>query len=262
MKMKNKKIAWFIIMCLSFIAIYCMMRKNTSSVEKPELIVGIAAGYAPFVSINAFGEYEGFDIDVAHALADQMGKKLVLKDLGSMTSLFLALDQGKIDLIAWGLSITQERLEKVAMIHYQGIPTHTYPLIFWKEIPAGVTSLADMQKKRVCAEPASAQDTIISNYDAINKIVTEKVDDALLNIQYGKADAAFVEPAIAQKFKNKYQEIQILDIALTPDDQAQGVGLVVKKNNMIMVNQVEVAVTILKSTGVIEQLEKKWDIPS
>lgn len=260
--MKNKKIVWFMGMCLSLFAIYCMMRKNESPIDSSQLIVGIAAGYAPFVSMNALGEYEGFDIDVAHALAAQMGKKLVLKDLGSMTSLFLALDQGKIDLIAWGLSITQERLEKVAMIHYQGVPTHTYPLIFWKEIPTGVSGLADMKKKRVCVEPASAQDTIISNYDTINKIATEKVDDALLNIQYGKADAAFVEPAIAQKFKNKYQEIQILDIALTEQDQAQGVGLVVKKNNMMLVNQVEIAVTILKSTGVIEQLEKKWDIPS
>ena len=260
--MKNKKI--FGILALLMIAFACiiMMQKNGSNRNESELVVGIAAGYAPFVSINASGDYEGFDIDVAHELAKTMGKKLVLKDLGCMTSLFLALDQGKIDLIAWGLSITQERLDKVAMIHYQGAVTDSYPLIFWKEIPAGITTLDDVSNKTICVEPASAQDMILNKYNTIRKISTEKVDDALLNIQYGKADAAFVEPAIAKKFKNKYQEIQILDIALNSEDQAQGVGLVIKKDNIFLVNQLEIAVTMLKSTGVIEQLEQKWDIPS
>src|SRR3989339_1637569 len=140
--MKNKNIFKIIAFFIVGFIIYLMMQKQVPR-DESELIVGIAAGYAPFVSINAQGQYEGFDIDIAHALADQMGKKLVLKDLGSMTSLFMALDQGKIDLIAWGLSITQERLEKVAMIHYQGAVTDSYPLIFWKEIPTGIITLDD-----------------------------------------------------------------------------------------------------------------------
>ena len=60
-------------------------------------VVGTAAGYAPFVSINANGIYEGFDIDFAHALASTMNITLELKDFGSMTSLFLALSTKKID---------------------------------------------------------------------------------------------------------------------------------------------------------------------
>lgn len=260
--MKNKKIVGIITLCITLCCMYVMLLKKSSSRNESELIVGIASGYAPFVSMNEAGQYEGFDIDVAHALADQLGKKLKLQDLGSMTSLFMALDQGKIDLIAWGLSITQERLKNVAMIHYQGVATTSYPLIFWKEIPVGVVTLDDMQGKTVCVEPASAQDIILSKYTAIDTLPTEKVDDALLHIQYNKAAASFVEPAIAKKFKNKYQEIQILDINLNPQDQALGIGLVVKKENIMLVDQLEIAVTLLKSTGVIEELERKWDIPS
>ena len=258
--MKNKKIVGILLVLVGVIAYFATQRN--SSRDESQLIVGIAAGYAPFVSINQLGEYEGFDIDVAHALADTLGKKLVLKDLGSMTSLFMALDQNKIDVIAWGLSITQERLEKVVMIHYQGAITNSYPLIFWKQIPEGITTLEDMRNKTICVEPTSAQDTVLHKYPAINKLSTEKVDDALLNIQYGKADAAFVEPAIAKKFKNKYEEIQIVDMPLDAHDHAQGVGLVVKQTNVALTNQLESAVATLKSTGVIEQLEKKWDIPS
>lgn len=233
---------------------------NFSQRDSNTLIVGTAAGYAPFVSINPQGLYEGFDIDVINALAKQMGKKLILKDLGSMTSLFTALDQGSIDMIIWGLSITQDRLKKVAMIHYQGAKTTTYPLIFWKAIPAEIATISDMKGKTVCVEPTSAQDIVLGTYAFINTVPIEKVDDALLNIQYGKTDAAFVEPAIAKKFKNKYPEIQIMDIPLAPQDQEQGIGIVVKQNNTQLIDHVRQGVEALKSMGIITQLEQKWEM--
>lgn len=259
-RMKIKNIA-LMIACMLAYACYIHISKQPSS-NNDTLVVGIASGYAPFVSVNQSGDYEGFDIDVAHALADQLGKKLVLKDLGSMTSLFMALEQGTIDVIAWGLSITQERLEKVAMIHYQGAVTDAYPLIFWKQIPEGVTTLDDMSGRTICVEPTSAQDVILDSYPTITKLSTEKVDDALLNIQYNKAVAALVEPAIAEKFKNKYPEIQILNVSLPEQDKPQGIGLVVKKNNASCIQALHDAVTALKTAGIIEQLEKKWNVPS
>lgn len=258
--MKIKNIA-VVIACMLACAAYMNLPKQAAS-NSNSLVVGIASGYAPFVSVNQAGQYEGFDIDVAHALADQLGKKLVLKDLGSMTSLFMALEQGKIDVIAWGLSITHERLEKVAMIHYQGAVTDAYPLIFWKEVPAGIATLDDMSGRTICVEPTSAQDAILDSYPTITKLSTEKVDDALLNIQYNKAAAALVEPAIAQKFKNKYSEIQILNVPLREQDKPQGIGLVVKKNNALYIKALQDAVTALQTAGIIEQLEKKWDVPS
>ena len=57
-----------------------------------------------------------------------MGKKLIIKDLGSMTPLFIALENESIDAIIWGLSIIQERLKKVEMIRYQGDTVTTYAL--------------------------------------------------------------------------------------------------------------------------------------
>ena len=243
------------------IAIYFFTKKLTPS-DTTTLIVGTSAGYAPFVSVNPAGEYEGFDIDVAKAVALQMNKKLVLKDLGSMSSLFMALDQGMIDAIIWGISITQDRLEKVAMIHYQGSTVTAYPLLFWKTIPANIQSLSDMQGKIVCIEPGSSQDSVLAQYPNIGTLQVDKIDDALLHLQYGKADAAFVEPAIAQKFKNKYPQLESIDIPLALSDQVHGVGIVVKKDKQPLIAQLEQAVAALKSNNIIEQFAQKWNIPS
>ena len=232
---------------------------NNSGVNK-QLVIGVAAGYAPFVSINPAGEYEGFDIDVARALAQEMDQELVLRDLGSMTSLFTALNQGQIDLIIWGLSITSARLEKVEMVHYYGESLTSYPLIFWQEIPVGVSSLADLTGETVCIEPGSAQEAVLDQFDLINKLPVEKIDDALLNIQYGKAVAALVEPAIAKKFQAKYPQVKILSISLAPQAQEQGLGIVIRPDQVGLINQVQQAVQKLKNRDVINQLAQKWSL--
>ena len=77
-----------------------------------DLVVGTTSGYAPYVSINTEGEYEGFDIDIAKALADKLGRRLVIKDFGSMPALILAIKQNKADVLIWSISITQERKNK------------------------------------------------------------------------------------------------------------------------------------------------------
>ncbi len=228
--------------------------------ESDVLTVGIAAGYAPWVSMNEQGEYAGFDIDVIKAVAKLMNKKLKLEDLGSMTSLLMALDQGSIDAVIWGMSMTKERRARYTMIHYQGEAITTYPLLFWKTIPKGVTRLEDMKGKVVCVEPSSAQFTILKKYDGIEQMPTERVDDALLALQYGKADAAFVEQAIAQKFMRKNPELKKIDIPLAQSDQELGVGIMLQKAKKELAEKMTAAVELLKKSGTIQAYEKKWGL--
>jgi arginine transport system substrate-binding protein len=238
---------------------YLMLKKETTQ-DNSNLIVGTASGYAPWVSINENGEFEGFDIDVIKQVAKKMNKNLIIKDLGSMASLFIALDQNKIDAIIWGMSITQDRLNKVAMVRYQGDKVTSYPLLFWNRIPGNITNIEDMQNMTICVEPASSQDAVLSRYKNIIKLPTEKIDDALLNIQYGKADAALVEPAIAKKFKKIYPQIKTLAVPLAIENQVKGVGICIKQSNIKLIQQLTTATTDLIENGTIKTLQDKWDI--
>lgn len=242
------------------VATFYLNNKNTSDTTQPTLTVGIASGYAPFISLNQQGVYEGFDIDVITAVTEKTNRRLKLIDLGSMASLFMALNQESIDAIIWGLSVTQDRCAKVAMINYQGETTDSFPLLFWQTIPEGVRSIEDMQGMTVCVEPGSSQDTALTQYPFIRTLSTEKVDDALLNIQFGKADAALVEPAIAAKFKRRYPEIKTLDLPLAPDQQVQGVGIAVKKENTALIQELTQAVDALKQEGRIAAFAQTWGI--
>jgi ABC-type amino acid transport substrate-binding protein len=258
--MKSKLLLFFIVLFSSIIGVYVLIKNRTPNHDSTTLVVGTAAGYAPFVSLDVHGEYEGFDIDIAHALAISLDKRLVIKDLGSMTSLVMALEQGSIDAIIWGMSITQDRLKKFSMVHYQGANTTSYPLLFWQKIPAGITNLAEMRGKTICVEPASSQSTFLNKHSDIKTMSVERIDDALLNIQYGKADAALVDPAIAKKFKNKFPELLSLEIPLDTQDQVHGVGIMIKKENSALITSIEQAVAGLERTGMIKDCEKKWGL--
>ncbi|QQR48720.1 amino acid ABC transporter substrate-binding protein [bacterium] len=256
----NMFFACFVFICMSLVA-WSTCRFTTKKQTTNTLVVGTVGGYAPFVSMNEKGDYEGFDIDVAQALAAKLGKTLVLQDLGSMAPLLMTLEQGSVDVVIWDMTITSERLQKFAMVSYQNTEIKTTnPLIFWQKVPAGITTLADLKGMTVCVEPTSAQSSIINKYRDIFILPTEKIDDALLNIQYGKADAAFVDQAIAQKFKAKYPEIQIVDMPLDEEDFLRGSGIMIKKNNTELIRNVEAAVEQLKKSGAIATFETKWGL--
>src|ERR1700687_298479 len=98
-----KKIIAFLMLHIAIflIGLYTYYSKQNNLDKTKTIIFGTASGYAPFVSVNANGEYEGLDIDVAHAIGDTTGKNIEILDLGSMTALFEALNRGLIDAIIW-----------------------------------------------------------------------------------------------------------------------------------------------------------------
>ncbi len=169
--------------------------------EEP-FIIGTTSGYAPFVSLNEKGDYEGFDIDLANLLAQKLGKKLVIKDFGSMPSLMLALKQDKVDALIWAISITDDRKKTMEMIHYQGEPVTTMPFLFWKEAPANVSTLENLGsnlQKAVCVEAGSFQEAVVKSSPLLKFKNVEKITDVIFELKYGKVSSAAIDPSLVKR---------------------------------------------------------------
>lgn len=261
MKIKNIVLILNVLAAFSAIVYYKIKKvKCKNDFQATDFVVGTSAQYAPWMSVNQQGEYEGFDNDIAKAVAGKMDKKLVLKDLGSMTALFIALQEGSIDAIIWGISITKDRLEKVAMIRYSGKEIVSYPLLFWNGVPENIKTVQDLKDMTVAVESGSCQDAALSCYDFINKKYLEKIDDGLLDIQYKKSDALLVEQVIAQKFLSKYPSIGVFDVPLYDDHKVFGVGICIKKDKKALIDAVQKAVEELQKEGTIATFEKQWGL--
>jgi ABC-type amino acid transport substrate-binding protein len=215
-----------------------------------DLVVGTASGYAPYVSLDAQGKYEGFDVDMAELVAQKLGKKLVLKDFGSMPSLMMALKQNKADMLIWAISITEDRTKTMEMVYYQGEKTTEMPILFWKEV-------SDL--KEVCVEAGTFQEAVLKKFPYKIKYV-DKISDAVMELKFGKSQATAVDPSLVSRFREKFPEIQVMNLPLPAEEQSLGNGICISKKNQALAAQVQKAVEALKAEGKVAELEKKWGL--
>ena len=84
-----------------------------SAAAQAAYVDGIDAAFPPFSFIDAQGEAQGFDVDVVRWIAEEMGFDVEFVPV-DWDAIVPTLKLGPIDLIASGMTITQERLEQVA----------------------------------------------------------------------------------------------------------------------------------------------------
>lgn len=256
-KLKEKKMFNF------FICFLFSLPFLANGLWAADLVVGTTSAYAPFVSLDEQGKYVGFDIDIAEELARKLGRSLVIKDLGSMPSLILALKQKKVDVLIWAISITEERQKQMEMIHYQGENITSLPLLFWKQIPPQISSIESMANDPnmvISVEAGSSQESFLLSVPGLNLKQVDKVMDALLELKYRKSLATIVDPSILTTILQKFPEVKVLNIPLPPAAQVHGNGICINKSNPGLIADVKQAVKELRSEGKIDELERKWNL--
>ncbi|MBY0353894.1 transporter substrate-binding domain-containing protein [Candidatus Babeliales bacterium] len=244
------------VFCLVFFS-SCNRTQNDNQKTKNELVVGMLPADAPFMSVNELGAYEGFDVDVAAGIAQHLGRTLVIKEM-AVPELCMALDRGRIDMLMCGFSITQERLQRFAMVHYQGVGVNTFPLVFWQSVPTGVASMQDLRGKNatVGVLAGTLQENFARQFGFINVKLLNGYADIVLELQYGKITAAFFDEAF-EGFARKFSDLQAVHVPLG-SFESKGHGIALQKNNTELVGLVEQAVQQLKNNGAIAQFEQKW----
>ena len=85
-----------------------------SATDKEKLIVGIDDAFAPMGFRDENNEIVGFDIDLAKATGEKMGKEVVFQPI-DWSSKESELSSGRIHLIWNGYTITEERAKKVLL---------------------------------------------------------------------------------------------------------------------------------------------------
>ncbi len=93
-----------------------LMTVGIAQAQEKTLKIGTEGAYPPFNNLTADGKLEGFDVDIAQALCDEMKVKceFVAQDWDGIIP---ALQAGKFDAIIASMSITPERLKQVDFTH-------------------------------------------------------------------------------------------------------------------------------------------------
>lgn len=258
------KLGITIIIVLAIVAIlsFGLSCNNRQSSKNSTLLrVGMMSGWAPFMVLDTQGQPAGFDVDVAHAIANKLGRTLEIIDFGSLAPLLVALEQNKIDCIFSGLDITKERQNKFIMVPYFGTGFSSFKLLFWEKIPAGIQTINDLalrNKPIIAVEPGSASEKFLNQFNFIEQKPLASTSDMLMDVKYGHSLAAILEPLVAKRVMKQVPELKALAIPITEEFRVYGMGIALRKDQQELAAAMQQAVITIKPT--IMRFAQRWQI--
>ena len=221
--------------------------------DSGKLVIGTCADYPPYewhLIKDGKDEIIGFDIDIAQAIADELGVELEIKDM-DFDGLIPALSTGKIDMIIAGMNPTDERKQSVDFtdIYY----TQKDALVIKSEDAENIQSENDLKKASLATQKATIQETyLLENFPDAEIQSVPKLNTAILSLVTGKVDAVLMVETVAKQYveQNEGLEIAGFDVASTPNESA----IAVAKDNKDFLDAVNDILDEMKESGQIEEL--------
>ncbi|WP_417613888.1 ABC transporter substrate-binding protein [Oceanisphaera sp.] len=221
---------------------------------------GIEGAYPPFSWTDENGELQGFDVDMANALCEQMAVKceLVAQDWDGIIPALLAR---KYDAIIAAMSITEERKRTVDF-------TGKYALVPNKFVAKKGTELdlseAGLKGKRVGVQIATTHDKYLTdNFGKdVNLVRYGTADEAYLDLKAGRVDYVFLDAtAIEEGLLNKDGGDQFEFVGPSVTDEkwfGEGFGIAVRKQDQDLKNKLNKAIEALRDNGKYEAVNSKY----
>ena len=213
--------------------------------KKETIIVGTEAGFAPYEYMKG-NDVVGIDMDIAQAIADHLGKELEIKNM-DFTGALLAVQNGTVDFVAAGVSVDEERLEKMDFsIDYVN---STEVVVVNKDNPT-VTNLDDLDNKIVGVQQGNIADFWVEENIGAKEIKRyTKFAQAAEDLKNGKIDCIVMDRFPAEDMVATNPELVMLDGVLFEDKYA----IAVKKGNKELLDDINTVIEQLKEDGKIEE---------
>ncbi|WP_106448889.1 transporter substrate-binding domain-containing protein [Trichococcus alkaliphilus] len=221
--------------------------------DSGKLVMGTSADYPPYewhLIKDGKDEIIGFDIDIAQAIADELGVELEVKDM-DFDGLIPALTTGKIDIIIAGMNATEERKQSVDFtdVYY----TQTDIVVIRKEDADKFTSEDSLKTAALATQKATVQETyLLETFPDAEIQSVPKWNTAIMSLTTGKVDAVMMVDTVAKQFIAQNDDLMVanFDINSTPNAAA----IAVAKNGGDFLETVNNIVNEMKESGKIEEL--------
>lgn len=220
------------------------------------LRVGMNAEFAPFESLNTAGQIEGFDVDLLNAMAQAGGFKVEFNHK-PWTSLFPALGNGDIDVVASGVTITDERKQSMDFTDPYYQITQVVLVAPGKE----VQSIEDLKKlSKVGVVTGNTGDLAAQKiFGATSQTVArfETVPLLIKEVESGGVDAAISDSAVVAHYV-KNNEGKGFKMIAVPDFAVENYGIAVRKGDAETLNMLNNALKTIRENGEYAKIESKY----
>lgn len=220
-----------------------------SSKDSNVLVMGTNAEFEPFEYYEGT-EIVGFDVEVAKAIAEKMGKELKMEDM-AFDSLLLALGSSKVDFVIAGLTVDDERKQQADF-------TQTYfkskQVIIVKADNTEINTVDNLVGKKVGVQLGTTGDIASSAVEGVEVIRLDKGTQAIADLQNGKVDAVVIDEEPAKKMIAGKDDLKIVEAPFVEEEYA----IAVKKGDQALVDEINKALDELKSSGEYDAIYEKY----
>ena len=212
------------------------------------IIVATNAEFPPYEYIDG-QEIVGIDIEIMKAIGDKIGMKVEVEDM-AFDSIIPALQSGKADVGAAGMTVSEERLQNVDF-------TNTYckasQAIIVNVNNEDITSAEHLEGKSIGVQLGTTGDMyatdVTDNVERYNKAF-----EAAMAVAQGKIDAVVIDDQVAKSLASQNDQLKVLDEPFTEEEYA----LAVKKGNTELLNKIDAALLELKEDGTIQAIIDRY----
>ncbi|MCA1056347.1 transporter substrate-binding domain-containing protein [Rossellomorea aquimaris] len=246
-----KKLTGLLLLALVLILSACGGKATTESgaelVEDGKFVYAASGEFKPFSVTEGDGTMSGFDIEVAEAVAKELGLEPEQKKF-KFAGIVEGVKSGRFDAAVASHTITEERLKEVDFstpYYYSG------PQIFVRS-DSSVETLDDLEGKEIAVSKGSTYaDTAGEVTDNIQQYDSDVV--ALEALSKGKHDAVITDfitgkEAIASGLKIEAREL------IGRSEQA----IAVSKENEALLKEINKALEKLREDGTLKEISEKY----
>ncbi|GIK98216.1 MAG: ABC transporter substrate-binding protein [Alphaproteobacteria bacterium] len=237
-----------------------MLAAPASAQQLPDpLRIATEGAYAPFNYLNDQGNVQGFEIDLARAMCDEIGVtcEFVVQDWDGIIPGLLAQ---KYDAIIASLYITDERRERIAFSdkYYQVPARFVVPKSSTLEItPEGLEG-AVVGTQRATSFERFMRDEL----PGIDLRVYATMEEAYLDLQSGRIDALMADVVAASEGFLKTPEGADFEFRGPEYTGAEwfgyGAGVGVRKEDAHIAEAFSKAIAAVRANGSYQEIAEKW----
>ena len=220
--------------------------EDTQSVEEKKagtLVMATEAGFKPYEYYEG-QEIVGVDVDIAREIANEMGLELVVENM-EFGSIIPAVQSGKADFGAAGISITEERAKVVDFT----IEYATSKQVILTTADSGIAGEADLNGKTVGVQLGTVADLVLDeDYPEVTLQQYNKYFEAANDLLAGRINAIVLDSLPAEELAKMDDSLVILDEELFTDVYA----FCVRKDNQELLDAINAVMQRLIDEGKID----------
>lgn len=251
MKKMMKKIA----VILSMAMLVCGLAAcGGDSAKNSDIITfGTNAEFPPFefvASNGVIGQYDGIDMAIAKQIAEKNGMTAEIENM-EFDSLLIALENGQIDAVIAGMTVTDERKEEADF----STPYYEATQVMIVKEDSDIKKASDMEGKRICVIQGYTGETCVNDmgyaYEAF-----KKGTEAVMELVNGKCDVVVIDSATARKYVNDNEGLKIVE---DPEAfEGEQYAIAVKKGNTELLDKINKVIEEMLADGTISDLAVKY----